>query len=219
MITLYGHLMSRAHRVAWMLKELDLPYEHVPVNFLDGSTHRPEYLAVNPNGRVPSIDDDGLKLFESLAINLHLARKYGGPLAPAGLEEESLATQWTMWVVTEVEKPLLFAAANLFLFAEDGRNAAEAEMAMAKLARPFAVLEAHLQDRSHLLGDRFTVADLNVASVMTLAPLAQIGLERWPRMAAWLHACIERPAAADWKPIKFSIPRPPTPLGMLQMFL
>jgi len=219
MITLYGHLMSRAHRVAWMLKELDLPYEHVPVNFLDGSTHRPEYLAVNPNGRVPSIDDDGLKLFESLAINLHLARKYGGPLAPAGLEEESLATQWTLWVVTEVEKPLLFAAANLFLFAEDGRNAAEAEMAMARLARPFAVLEAHLRDRPHLLGDRFTVADLNVASVMTLAPLAQIGLERWPRMAAWLHACIERPAAADWKPIKFAIPRPPTPLGMLQMFL
>lgn len=219
MITLYGHLMSRAHRVAWMLKELDLPHEHVPVNFLDGSTHRPEYLAVNPNGRVPSIDDDGLKLFESLAINLHLARKYGGPLAPAGLEEESLATQWTLWVVTEVEKPLLFAAANLFLFAEDGRNAAEAEMAMARLARPFAVLEAHLRDRPHLLGDRFTVADLNVASVMTLAPLAQIGLERWPRMAAWLHACIERPAAADWKPIKFAIPRPPTPLGMLQMFL
>lgn len=219
MITLYGHLMSRAHRVAWMLKELDLPYEHVPVNFLDGSTHRPEYLAVNPNGRVPSIDDDGLKLFESLAINLHLARKYGGPLAPAGLEEESLATQWTMWVVTEVEKPLLFAAANLFLFAEDGRDAAEAEMALARLARPFAVLEAHLQDRPYLLGDRFTVADLNVASVMTLAPLAQIGLERWPRMAAWLHACIERPAAADWKPIKFAIPRPPTPLGMLQMFL
>lgn len=219
MIKLYGHLMSRAHRVAWMLKELELPYEHVPVNFLDGSTRRPEYLAVNPNGRVPSIVDDGLRLFESLAINLHLARKYGGRLAPAGLEEESLATQWTMWVVTEVEKPLLFAAANLFLFEAGGRNAAEAEMAMARLARPFGVLEAHLQDRPHLLGDRFTVADLNVASVMTLAPLAQIDLVRWPRMAAWLHACLERPAAADWKPIKFTIPRPPTHMGMLQMFL
>lgn len=219
MIKLYGHLMSRAHRVAWMLKELDVPYEHVPVHFLDGSTRRPDYLSVNPNGRVPAIDDDGLKLFESLAINLHLARKFGGPLAPASLEEDSLATQWTLWVVTEVEKPLLFAAANLFLFEEGGRDAAEAEMAMGRLARPFGVLEAHLQERPHLLGDRFTVADLNVSSVMTLAPLAQIDLGRWPRMRAWLHGCLERPAAADWKPIKFTIPRPPTPMGTLQMFL
>jgi glutathione S-transferase len=219
MIKLYGHLMSRAHRVAWMLKELDLPYEHVPVHFLDGSTRRPEYLAINPNGRVPAVDDDGLKLFESLAINLHLARKYGGPLAPAGLEEEALATQWTMWVITEVEKPLLFAAANLFLFEEGLRDAAEAEMAMDRLARPFGVLDAHLRERPCLLGKRFTVADLNVASVMTLAPLAHIDLERWPRLRAWLNDCLERPAAADWKPIRFTIPRPATPMGVLQMFL
>jgi glutathione S-transferase len=219
MTILYGDLRSRAHRVAWMLKELDIPFEHVPTHFLDGSTRKAEYLQINPNGRVPALQDGEFKLFESLAINLYLARKHGGPLAPADLQEDALAMQWALWVVSEVEKPLLFAAANLFLFAENERNADEAAMAMRKLGRPFRVLDAHLRDRPYLLGDRFTVADLNVTSVMTLAPLAGIDLGTWPVMQEWLMRCLERPAAADWKPIKFRIPRPPTPLALLESFV
>lgn len=219
MTILYGDLRSRAHRVAWMLKELGIAFEHVPTHFLDGSTRTPEFLSINPNGRVPALQDGELKLFESLAINLYLARKHGGPLAPNGLHEDALATQWTLWVVTEVEKPLLLAAANLFLFAEDQRNADEAAMALRKLDRPFKVLDAHLRDRSHLMGERFTVADLNVSSVMTLAPLAGMDLGAWPHLVEWLMRCLERPAAADWKPIKFRIPRPDSALGMLQSFV
>jgi glutathione S-transferase len=219
MITLYGDLKSRAHRVAWMLKELQVPFEHVPTHFLDGSTRSPEFLRINPNGRVPALCDGELNLFESLAINLYLARKHGGPLAPAGLQEDALATQWTLWVATEVEKPLLLAAANTFLFAEGERNADEARGALHKLDRPFRVLDAHLRERTHLIGERFTVADLNVAAVMTLAPLADIDVSPWPALHEWLMRCLERPAAADWKPIRFRIPRPPTALGVLQMFV
>ena len=219
MITLYGDLRSRAHRVAWMLKELELPFEHVPTHFLDGSTRTPEYLDINPNGRVPALKDGDLVLFESLAINLYLARKHGGPLAPVDLREESLAMQWSIWVLTEIEKPLLLAAANLFLFAEEQRNAEEAAAMTRKLGRPFKVLDAHLRKRPYLLGDRFTVADLNVSAVMTLAPLSQMDLSEWPALNAWLTQCLERPAAADWKPIKFRVPRPPTALGMLEGFV
>jgi glutathione S-transferase len=219
MITLYGAMASRAHRVVWMLGELGLPFEHVPTHFMDGSTRTPEFLAINPNGRVPVIDDDGFRLHESLAINLYLARKHGGPLAPAGLQEEALCTQWSFWVVTEVEKPLLFAAANLKLFAEGSREEGEAQMALAKLDRPFKVLDAHLADRPHLLGARFTVADLNVATVMDLAPQCGISLADWPQLQAWHRRCLARPAAADWKGVSFSIPRPPTPLGVLRMFV
>ena len=219
MITLYGDLRSRAHRVAWMLKELALPFEHVPTHFLDGSTRTPEYLRINPNGRVPALQDGDLLLFESLAINLYLARRYGGPLAPADLREESLAMQWTIWVLTEIEKPLLLTAANLFLFAENERSAEEVTAITRKLGRPFKVLDAHLRERPYLLGDRFTVADLNVTSVMTLAPLSDMDLGGWPALNAWLMQCLERPAAADWKPIKFRIPRPPTPLAMLESFV
>jgi len=219
MITLYGDLRSRAHRVAWMLKELEIPFEHVPTHFLDGSTRTPEYLRINPNGRVPALQDGDLVLFESLAINLYLARTYGGPLAPIDLQEEALATQWTIWVLTEIEKPLLLTAANLFLFAEDERSAQEAAAMTRKLGRPFNVLDAQLRERPCLLGDRFTVADLNVSSVMTLAPLSSMDLGEWPALNAWLTRCLERPAAADWKPIKFRIPRPPTPLAMLESFV
>jgi glutathione S-transferase len=219
MITLYGDLRSRAHRVAWMLKELEISFEHVPTHFLDGSTRTSEYLRINPNGRVPALKDGDLVLFESLAINLYLARKYGGPLAPSDLREEALATQWTLWVLTEIEKPLLLTAANLFLFAENERDAQEAEAMKRKLGRPFKVLNAHLQARPFLLGDRFTVADLNVSSVMTLVPLSGMELGEWPALNAWLNQCLDRPAAADWKPIRFRIPRPPTPLAMLESFV
>lgn len=219
MITLYGSMMSRAHRVVWMLKELDLPFLHVQTDFLDGSTRKPEFLRVNPNGRVPALDDDGLLLCESLAINLYLAKRYPATLSPTGLHEDVLATQWSFWVATEVEKPLLFASANLALFAEASRSAEEAQMAVAKLDRPLKVLDAHLRDRPHLLGDRFTVADLNVATVMDLAPQCGVSLAAWPRVEAWHQRCLARPAAADWKTISFSIPRPPTPLGMLRMFI
>ena len=112
MITLYGSMASRAHRTVWMLKELGLPFQHEPTNFMDGSTRKPGFLAVNPNGRVPVIDDDGFIVYESMAINLYLARKHGGPIAANGLREETAAMQWSFWVVTEIEKPLLLAAAN-----------------------------------------------------------------------------------------------------------
>lgn len=219
MITLYGHPYSRAHRTMWMLKELGLAFDHVPTGFTDGGTRTPEFKAINPNGRVPTLVDDGQVLCESMAINLHLARKYGGPVAPADDLEWSLATQWSFWVVTEVEKPLLLASANLLLFPEGERDPAQAAMAIRKLDRPFAVLEAHLADRPYLLGDRFTVADLNVAAPMSLIPLAGVPIAQYPAFAAWLGRCLDRPAAADWKPIHFTIPRPPTEAGVLAMFV
>ncbi len=217
-ITLYGHPYSRAHRVMWMLKELGLTFDHVPTGFQDGGTKQAEFLAINPNGRVPVLVDGDVTIFESLAINLYLSRKYGGATAARGLVEESLATQWSFWEASEIEKPLLFAAANLCLFGEDGRSEDDAAIGITKLDRPFGVLEAHLATQDYLLGDRFTVADINVAAPMTLIPIAGVPIDKYPRMAAWLGRCLERPAAADWKPIRFTIPRPPAD-KLMAMFL
>ena len=218
MITLYGHSYSRAHRVLWMLKELDLPFVHTPTEFRDGSTHKADYLAVNPNGRVPALIDEGQPFFESLAINLYLARKYGSEIAPQSFIEEGLATQWSLWAATEVEKPLLLASANLLLFAPESRDPAELAVMLKKLDRPFKVIDAHLAGQRYLLGERFTVADLNVAALMTLIPICGVPIGAYPHFAEWLSRCIERPAAADWKPIKFQVPRPEG-LGMLAMFV
>lgn len=121
--------------------------------------------------------------------------------------------------MSEVEKPLLFASANRALFPEGSRDEEQALMAIGKLNRPLKVLEAHLANSAYVLGDRFTVADLNIATVMDLAPQCGISLDAWPRVKAWHERCLARPAAADWKSVKFSIPRPPTPLGLLKMFV
>jgi glutathione S-transferase len=206
MITLYGAPASRAHRVMWMLKELGLAFDHVPTDFQRGGTRTPEFLSVNPNGRVPVLVDEGLVLFESMAINLYLAKKYGGPLAKLH------------WVVTEVEKPLLLSAANLFLFAPEQRDEAELALMLKRLDRPFKVLDAHLAHHRFVLGDRFTVADLNIAALMSLMPLAGVGLSAYPHLETWLLEALERPAAADWKLIKFTVPRPPAHL-MLASFV
>ncbi|WP_425228935.1 glutathione S-transferase family protein [Sphingomonas sp.] len=219
MRTLYGHPYSRAHRVMWMLKELDLPFKHVPTSFTDGSTRAPDFLAINPNGRVPVLIDDGETFVESLSINLYLAARYGGPLAPAGPVQTARAVEWSLWVATEVERALLLAAANLFLFPPAGRDADQAALALRKLDRPFKVIDAHLARSAHLLGEQFSVADLNVASVLTLVPLARVPVDAYPALAAWLHRCLERPAAADWKPIHFTIPRPADASGILAMFV
>lgn len=219
MITLYGATSSRAHRVMWMLRELGLAYTHVPTGFLDGSTRRPEFLAINPNGRVPVLVEDGFAIHESMAINLYLALRHGGPLAPATLQEGALATQWSFWVVTEIEKPLLFASANRQLFPEGQRDEAQAAMALEKLDRPFKVLDAHVAVRPWLLGERFTVADLNVATVMDLAPQCGIALDAWPHLRDWHERCLARPAASDWRDVSFRIPRPPDELALLRMFL
>lgn len=219
MIKLYGSMASRAHRVVWMLKELHLPFEHIPTHFMDGSTRTPEFLDINPNGRVPALEDEGLVLFESLAINLYLVKKYQSDLSPCDFREEALAIQWSFWVMTEVEKPLLFASANRALFAPEARDEEQAQMAIAKLDRPLKVLDVHLARQRYVLGDRFTVADLNIATVMDLAPQCGIALDAWPNVKAWHEHCLSRPAAADWKDVSFSIPRPPTPLGILKMFV
>lgn len=223
MIKLYGAMASRAHRVVWALRELELPYEFEPTGFMDGSTRTPEFLALNPNGRVPVLVDDGFVIYESMAINLYLAQKYGAAstagLAPASLQEAALALQWSFWVITEVEKPLLFACANRTLFPPGQRDEEEAQMALEKLDRPFRVLNAHLVDQPHLLGARFTIADLNVATVMDLAPQCGIALDAWPALQAWHQRCLARPAAEDWKDVSFSIPRPASPLGLLRMFV
>lgn len=219
MITLYGSLHSRANRCSWMLRELGVEFHHEDTNFQNGSTRSPEFLRLNPNGRVPVLDDDGFVLFESLAINLYLARKFGGPLAPQDERENALMVQWSLWVENEIEKPVLLAAVNSRLFAEEARSPEERAVALRKLDRPWKVLDAHLASTDYIVGDRFTVADLNIASVMTLVPLTGIDLAPWPNVMAWLERCLHRPAACDWQGVNFSIPRPATAIEMLGMFV
>ena len=193
MIKLYGVPGSRAMRSLWMLEEVGVPYENVKIGF-GGENRKPEYLAINPNGRVPALQDGDYVMWESMAINLYLARKYDKGLWPKTIEGEGHAFQWSVWAMTEVEDALVTAMLHRAFLPEAQRVAAKADEAAEKLKAPFAVLEVHLQRREYLLGPSFTVADLNVASVVGMAPMAQIDLSSYQHMSAWLRRCGQRPA-------------------------
>src|SRR5712691_667596 len=142
MLKIYGVARSRAFRILWMAKELGLDYEHVKVDFASGETREPGFLALNPNGHVPVIDDDGLILWESMAINLYLAKKYSrGSLYPILFEDEARTWQWSFWGMTEIERPVLTAMFHRALLPEDKRDAKLADQCEKDLGRPLMVLD------------------------------------------------------------------------------
>lgn len=192
-LKIYGIAASRAIRTLWLAEEMGLEFEHSRIHFA-GDAQTPDYLQINPNGRVPAIDDDGIVVWESMAINLYLAQRYGGPLAPAGPAELAGALQWSLWAVTECEKPLLNAYMNAIGLFGVERDAEQALVHMAMLERPFTVLDRHLQDRSWLVADRFMVADLNLASVLLWVREGRLDVSRYEHLNAWLELCLSRPA-------------------------
>ena len=194
MIKLYGIPRSRAARVLWMLEELQVPYELVPVSFI-GDCRKPEYLKINPNGHIPALQDGGLTLFESLAINLYLARKYDKGLWPKTVEGEAKAYQWSIWAMTELEEPLLTVLMHRMFLPEDQRDAKKADDAAERFKTPLAVLEGQLTGE-WLAGRDFTVADLNVAAVISWASLIGLDLGGAPKVQAWLGRCTARPGYA-----------------------
>ena len=199
-LKVYGVAGSRAYRTLWMVNELGLEYESIPLHFADGSAKTREYLAINPNGRIPAIDDDGLKLWESMAINLYLAKKHDKGLWPKTLEGEAQAIQWSFWVMTEVEKPTLAVLFHRVFLPEDQRDPKAAEDGEQQLQGPLKVLDQALAKTGHLIGSTFTVADLNVASVLAWAKIGRANLSAYPHVEKWLIAAMQRPAAVKAAP-------------------
>lgn len=193
MITLYGITRSRALRCLWMLEELGVPYERVLTTQTD--VKDPEYLKINPNAHIPAMVDDGLVLFESLAINLYLAEKYAGTsgLWPSTIEDRGRCYQWTVWAMTELEGYALEALRHRALLPEAQRSAEAAGKADVAIRKPLGVLEGALAQRPHLLGESFTVADLNVSAVANWAFVAKVPLGDFPKMSDWLQRCMARP--------------------------
>lgn len=194
-LKIYGIPRSRAFRVLWLAKELGLDYENIAID-TQGSSRTPEFLEINPNGHIPAIDDDGFVLWESIAINLYLAKKYSpASLYPARLEDEARAWQWSFWGMTEIERPLLTALFHRAILPEDKRDPKLADQSEHELGRPLMVLDAAVANQPYLLGEHFTIADLNVAGVLSWARPARIDLSHVPKMADWFKRCAERPAA------------------------
>jgi len=195
-LKIHGIAKSRAIRNIWTAEELGVPYEQVKVGWTDGGTKKPEFLAINPNAAVPALQDGKLALFESLAINLYLAKKYGaGKLYPASIEDEAKTWQWALWVATEVERHTGTYGMHTWGYVPEKRDPKVAADALKALEKPMGVLNQHLAKQPYLLGGSFTVADLNVAGVFFSPYVMKFDFSPWPNVKAWIDRCFTRKAA------------------------
>lgn len=194
-LKIYGIARSRASRTLWMAHELGVPYHHVKTGITDGGTAAPAFRALNPNGRIPTIEDGGVVVWESTAINLYLAKRYGGPLAPRDAVEDAHMTMWSVWTVSEIEPLAHDVYVHTITAPPNERDPAKAEAAVMRLQRPLEALEAALSNgNGFLVGRRFTVADLNAAAVMFYLRAMPEAIGHRPATLAWHRAATERPA-------------------------
>ena len=201
MLRIYGIARTRAFRALWVAMELGLDYQHLPIEIGAEGARAPEFLKLNPNGRLPFIDDDGFVLYESLAITLYLAKKHStGKLYPAALQDEARTWQWTSWALTEVDRGVNIWSLHAVRLPEADRDLAKRDEALRVIAAPFKVLDTALAQQLYLLSDEFTVADLNVAAVISRAIDMDLGAV--PNLKAWLTRCLDRPAARSAMALK-----------------
>ncbi len=205
-VTIHGVYRSRASRNYWLAAEIGLVVESVPViqayRLPDPAapdaplnTRSASFLALNPAGSIPVMTDGDLVLTESLAINLYLARTYGGDLGPRTPAEDALMQAAALDAVTSVEPhslPILYAHAEGRSDTPEG--AAEVDRHAAALARPLGRLDAHFGAQAFLIGDRFTVADINLAEVLRYAQAHPTLIASYPAVERWLKSCQARPA-------------------------
>src|SRR5262245_29588270 len=190
-LRIYGVARTRAFCALWMAEELGLDYEHVPLEIGAAGARKQDYLALNPNGRLPAIDEDGFVLWESLAITLYLAKRHGR-FYPASLEGEAKAWQWSFWAVQEVDRGVNIWSLHAVRLPPEDRDPHRLAEALKVIEAPFKVLDGALARSRYLVGDEFTVADLNVCAVTSRA--IDMEMSATPRVGDWLKRCLDRPA-------------------------
>jgi glutathione S-transferase len=193
MLRIYGSVKSRTIRVLWMAGELGLTYDQKDWLPRAPETRTPEYLALNPNGRVPTIDDDGYILSESMAINFYLAKKHKSALYPADPKNEARALQWSLWETDRLDRQIVNYCRHTRDLPEAERKPSVAEEAWKEVAAAFGVLETALSRSQWLAGPAFSVGDLNVAAALYRALSLDLG--KWPHLEAWLKRCWDRAPA------------------------
>jgi glutathione S-transferase len=193
---LYEFAPTRSIRARWTLQELGVDFEAIPVDLRKGEHRRPEFLKLNPAGKIPVLVDGDLVLTESVAIVLYLADEYPEKrLLPRDLGQRAHALRWLLFAATELEQPLWRISRNTFLYPEPERQPSDVVIASREFREMAAVVEEHLRGRDYLVGDRATVADFVMAYTLDWGSEQKL-LDGFEQIPAYLERMYARPNAA-----------------------
>ena len=194
-IKLYEFGPTRSIRVRWTLQELGLAFESVRINLLAGEHRRPEFLKINPAGKIPVLVDDAVVLTESVAIVLYLSEKYADKrLVPSTVEARAQVNRWLLFAATELEQPLWRISRHTTLYPEEERLSKEVLLAGRDFKEMAAVLEKHMQGRQFVAGDNVTIADFVMAYTLDWGNEAKL-LGDCPHLVAYMERMYARPHA------------------------
>ena len=192
---LYEFGPTRSIRARWVLQELGVEFEVVTINMLKGENRSPEFLAVNPAGKLPVLVDGDLILTEFVAIVLYLAEKYPDKqLIPATLAERAQLNRWLLFTTTELEQPLWRMARHTHLYPKEKRIPDEIALARDDFLQMASVIDQHMHDRQFVVGHRVTVGDFVLAYTLDWAKEVNL-LEQLPRLEAYMESMYKRPHA------------------------
>jgi len=193
MLRLYDYLESgNGYKVRLTLRLLGVPFERVEVDLLRGESRTPEFLAKNPEGRIPVLRlDDGTHLFESNAIVCYLAD--GTPLLPEDRLARAQALQWMFWEQYSHEPNIATVRHWVKLVGVPEEKRALLEQKRALGVRALSVMDRHLEGRAYFAAERFTVADIALYAYTHVAPEGGFELAPYPRVRAWLDRVRDRP--------------------------
>ena len=195
MMKLYGFGATRWLRALWALRELDAEFEFVPINLLAGEHRCPDFLRLNPAGKIPVLVDGDVTLTESAAIVMYLAEKYRDRgLLPADLGERAQVYRWAMFAVTELEQPLWRITRHTFLYPEAKRLPQDIVLAREEFVAMATILDRHMEGRAFIVGDRMTIADCVTAYLIDWANEQRL-IDTCPQLRAYLSRMYARPKA------------------------
>jgi glutathione S-transferase len=191
--------MTSATRIHWALEELGIPFEKRKVDLAKGEQKTPEFLAQNPNGKVPLLVDDGAAIFESLAILLYLGERYGVDqgLFPTERVERACAVTWMCWAQVSLAEVATRVLRNTSERIPEGeRNEKAAAAARTELHDLLAIADKAMEGKAYLLGEKFSFADLAIAGYAPFFTHVGADLSKFENVQAWFTRCTTRPALA-----------------------
>jgi len=195
MITVYSTPNSRGTRITWLLEELGQVYDYHLIDFSKGDGKSPEFLAINPAGKVPAIEDDGLVMTESGAIVTYLADKFGdaGLIPEVGSKARGKYEQWSYFVLCELEQPLWTMGKHKFALPKEQRVTEIFPTAAWELQKALQLFSDGLGDNDYMVENRFTAVDILLAHTLIWATRFEQPIEQ-ANLQAYLKRLSSRPA-------------------------